>query len=296
MMRPNSFSTYHPMVNFSFFTVVIVCSMLLLHPFFLAVSILSSFLFALRLNGWKAIRFTLGFGLPLFAAVALLNPVFSHAGFTILFYVRNNPITLESILFGIASGGMVLGMLLWFSCYNTVMDSEKFIYLFGRFIPVIALLISMTLRFVPKLKGQLDVIRRAQSGFENGLKKSVIGRARSGIRHLSILITWALEDAVETSDSMKARGYGLSGRTSFSLYTLEKRDILCLCVMGGLLALLILGMVTDACYFQYYPFVKGTPIHPLSIAMMAGYTVFCFLPITLEALEDYKWRTLTSKT
>ncbi len=47
----------------------------------------------------------------------------------------------------------------WFSCYNKVMTSDKFIYLFGRLIPALSLILSMALRFVPGLTGQLKVIR-----------------------------------------------------------------------------------------------------------------------------------------
>lgn len=43
-----------------------------------------------------------------------------------------NPLTLESLWYGAAAGGMLVCILMWFHCYNVVMTSEKFIHLFGR--------------------------------------------------------------------------------------------------------------------------------------------------------------------
>ena len=43
-------------------------------------------------------------------------------------------------------------------------------------------------------------------------------KIRYALNMVSILVTWALENAIETADSMKSRGYGLRGRTAFSIY------------------------------------------------------------------------------
>ncbi len=52
---------------------------------------------------------------------------------------------------------------------------------------------------------------------------SLFNRIRAGFNMLSILVTWALENAIETSDSMRSRGYGLKGRTAFSIYKFTKK-------------------------------------------------------------------------
>ena len=43
---------------------------------------------------------------------------------------------------------------------------------------------------------------------------SLLQRLKNAITILSIMVTWALENAIETADSMKSRGYGLPGRTA----------------------------------------------------------------------------------
>ena len=139
-MRNNAFSTIHPAVIFTWFTAVLLFSMFFMHPVLIAVSLVCSFGYSIVLNGKKAVRFNLLYMLPLLLFMAALNPAFNHAGVTILFYLPNgNPITLESILYGAAAAAMFISVIMWFACYNAVMTSDKFIYLFGRIIPALRL-------------------------------------------------------------------------------------------------------------------------------------------------------------
>ena len=156
----------------------------------------------------------------------VINPAFNHEGATILTYLHTgNPLTLESIAYGIAAATMLAAMICWFSCYNEVMTSDKFVYLFGRIIPSLSLILSMSLRFVPRFKARIKEVSEAQRCIGRNVSNGgVIERARHGITILSIMVTWALENAIETADSMKSRGYGLQGRTAFSIYRLDKRD------------------------------------------------------------------------
>ena len=60
----DAFSRYHPLVNFLFFTLVLVYSMVLMHPVCLAVSLTGAIWYAVVLNGPKAVRFSLKVTLP----------------------------------------------------------------------------------------------------------------------------------------------------------------------------------------------------------------------------------------
>ena len=123
---------------------------------------------------------------------------------------------MESLIYGALSGLMLASILLWFSCYNKIMTSDKFIYLFGRIMPAISLLFSMVMRFVPNYKMQIQKISNAQKcigrDVSNGTVKEKI---RHGIKIISIMFTWALESAIDSADSMRSRGYGLKNRSSF---------------------------------------------------------------------------------
>ncbi|AVQ97098.1 energy-coupling factor transporter transmembrane protein EcfT [Ethanoligenens harbinense] len=290
----NRFQSYHPLVHFAFFAAVVICTLLLMHPVFLGVSFAAAMLYAVLLGRARALRFSLLFTLPMLAAVAVLNPLFVHQGMTMLFYIHDNPVTLEAVLFGAAASVMLAAMLLWFFCCNEVFTSDEFLYLFGRAVPSLALLLSMTLRLIPRFKTQIGRISRAQAAIGMGTGAGNLWkRARNGMRILSILITWALENAVETADSMKARGYGLPGRTAFSIFRFCGRDAICLAVIAAAVAACVLGQLTGTVYVQYYPYVKWTS-GPATAAVAAAYGVLCFLPAGLEGWGEWKWRSLQS--
>ena len=209
----DTFSRYHPVVNFLFFALVLVFSMVLMHPVCLLISLLGAVLYVIQLNGRKGLRLSLRIALPVMLLAALVNPAFNHAGMTILTYLpTGNPLTLESILYGLAAGCMLCAVLLWFVCYNRVLTSDKFVYLFGRVIPALSLVLSMTLRFVPRFKQQMDTVRQAQFCIgRDASSGSVWQRARKAVTIFSIMVTWALENAIETADRLKeglaAKGY-----------------------------------------------------------------------------------------
>ncbi|WP_414151167.1 energy-coupling factor transporter transmembrane component T [Acetobacterium carbinolicum] len=291
----DAFSTYHPIINFFYFVVVLTISVFFNHPVILGVSLTSAIIYSMVLQGWqKVLKFNFLFMLPMLIIVALINPLFNHAGVTILFYLKNgNPITLESIIYGIVMSVMLVQVIIWFSCYNIIMTSDKFIYLFGRIIPALSLIFSMVLRFVPKFKAQLKVISNGQKCIGRDITNgNILMRARHGVTILSIMVTWALENAIETADSMKARGYGLSGRTAFSLYRFDKRDKGMLAMMLGLLLLFIVGVSMGNTFVQYNPAIVISGINPVTFFSFFTYFIFgafCLMPVAVDGLSYLRW-------
>ena len=112
----DTFSGYHPLINFTYFVIVIGLSMFYMHPVFLTLSLIGSVSYSIYLKGRKTVKvFLLGM-LPVCLLAAAANPLFSHAGATMLFYLKDgNPVTLESIVYGLASGLMLAGVISWFS-------------------------------------------------------------------------------------------------------------------------------------------------------------------------------------
>jgi len=292
-MKNDAFSSYHPIVNMLFFVQTIVFSMLFMHPVCLAIAFLCAFSYSLYLGGKKALKFALMFLLPMLILAAVFNPAFSHQGVTILAYLPNgNPLTLESIVYGIAAAFMLITVVSWFSCYNIVMTSDKFVYLFGRIIPALSLILSMALRFVPRFQAQIKVIANAQRCLCRDISKGkLLKRARHGIKILSIMITWALENAVETADSMKARGYGLPGRTAFSIFRFDKCDCKALIFLLFCAVYIIIGAVLGGLNFLYYPAIHGEWT-PYSISLFAVYLVLCASPLIINKKEDFKWKAI----
>lgn len=292
------FTLPNPVVGLVFFVTVLGGGMCLTDPVFLAISLLGATACSGMLAGRRAARFWLRTALPLMLLVAVLNPLFVHTGFVILAYLPDgNPLTMEAVVYGCASGAMLAAVLGWFYCLNEMTDSDRMLYLFGRAAPALSMLLSMTLRLIPRMRRQLGRIAEAQRGVGADIHiGSVAVRARHGMRMLSILITWALENAVETADSMKARGYGLRGRSFYAVFRFEKRDACLLGVIAAEAAAVAAGLASGALRFQYYPYIRWARPTPLTFAAGAAFLLLNLTPCLLALREEMKWRSSISAT
>lgn len=295
--RMNEFKNYHPVVNFAYFFAVIAFSMIFINPFCLIVSLAGGVAYSVMLNGAKALKFNFFYILPLMLVSALINPAFNHEGVTILRYFPNgNPLTLESVLYGIAAACMIAGVIAHFSCYNKIMTSDKFVYLFGKIIPSLSLVLSMTLRFVPKFKAHIKEVSGAQKCVGRDVTDGgILSRAKNGIKILSIMITWSLENAVETADSMKSRGYGLPGRTAYSNYEFDRRDGAAFFWIVFLSAYIIIGAALGKLKFRYFPSILSVTFTPYGATVAAAYVLLFFTPVIIEIREVLRWKKLQSK-
>jgi energy-coupling factor transport system permease protein len=290
------FAGFHPVLNYLYFAYVALITVFFLQPALLIISLVSAFAWSVYLGRVRALRFGLMFVAPLMLVAAAFNPAFNHEGVTILWYLRDNPITLESIIYGVCAAAMIGGVIFWFSCYNAVMTSDKFIYLFGRDIPAMSLIISMALRFIPRYAAQTRRVASARRSIGMGVMSGgFIARVKSGGEILSVMVTWALENAVETSDSMRSRGYGLKGRTAYSIYRFDSRDRALLLLLCALMAVVIACALTGSLSVEFFPMFEMNAFTPLALLACACHTVLCLLPLALDLREDAVWRLSKSK-
>lgn len=285
-----SLATYHPVVSFSYFLIVIGMSMFYMHPVLVLISLISAILYSAILNKERT-KQTLKFTIIMALFVTIANAMFVNRGVTVLFYFRQNPVTLESICYGMTSGLMMASVVLWFSCYNEIITSDKFLYIFGKTLPSIALMASMTLRLVPKFIEQTKIIANSQKtvGLDYS-EGSIKMKIKSSMRILSILVTWTLEDAVQSADSMKARGYGIKGRTNFSIYRFIKRDMIMLGIICTLGLFLFMGYINGYGNLLFYPTIEKIKFDGLYTSIYISFFLITILPSFLELVEAYKWK------
>lgn len=168
-----------------------------------------------------------------------------------------------------------VSVIFWFNLFNQVITTDKFLYLFGRIIPNTALLLSMGLRYFPLFVKQSERINQAQKAlgiYEEGFFK----RTKNYLKTYTALVSWSLENALDTAISMKARGYGVAKRSSYSLYRFRKSDFLFFLLL--VLALITLILCADKTYF-----------------ILAFGSFLFFGGALLEVKENWKWHYLKSK-
>lgn len=290
------FYEYHPIISFLFFVIIIAFSMFVLHPVFLGISLVSSVTYSTMLNGRKAIKFNILYMLPTMIIAVLINALTNRKGTTSIIQITDNiTITYEALMFGIAAAVMILCVICWFSCYNKIITTDKFIYLFGKSIPSVSLVLSMIFRLVPRIKYQFKKTSSAQKylGYDisNG---NIVKRLKSLVKIVSIVMSWALENSIETADSMKSRGYGLKGRSTFSIYKFCPRDLVALMYIIISAIYIFYGILNNGIEYTYYPTVTMQFKNLYTASILFTYGLLCIMPIIIEIWEDIKWKYLKS--
>lgn len=295
-MKNSVFGSYHPVVNFIYFTFILVFSMVFMNPVCLLSSLFCSFVFYRLIYPEIPLKKTLGL---IFSAVFFLsvtNSLFSHNGVTILFYLPSgNPLTLESLLYGFFSGVMLSAVILWFMCLSKVISSEKIIWLFSRFSPSVSLLITMILSFIPKFTGHYKNIRDAEL-ISPGEGKNIKDKIKIAYSCFVSTVSFCLENAIETSDSMKSRGYGSGKRTFYSNYRFRDRDKICLLFIITASFFILCGAFSGQFYFRFYPDIQIKSHEPITVTLYISYFLSGLMPIYLEVKERAKWKHSESKT
>ena len=157
------FASCHPAAAFLFFAAVIGTTMFCLHPVVTPISLLFALCTVAVLCPQRTLLQCGIAALLLPPLSAALNALFSHAGVMVLLYLPSgNPLTRESLVYGAFAGGMLAAALVWFAAFHAVMTADKLLWLFSRLTPSLALLLSMTLRFVPRFRTQYAETAAAQ--------------------------------------------------------------------------------------------------------------------------------------
>ncbi len=295
----DEFSTYHPITNIVFFLGAIIMGMCFLHPVFVIVNLLASLVYLFIVKKRKAFK-DLIWILIVFLVITFINPFFNPSGDTVLFRVFiTTPYTLEALIYGVALGGMAASIFSWFACYNAIMTSDKFIYIFGGLIPSVSLVLSMILRLIPNLIRRTKQISSARAciGMAGDSSSSTREKIRNGTVVLSTLTSWSLEGGIITADSMKARGYGAAKkRTSFAEYKFGASNIILLIIFVLLIAGTIFCAASGGTYAEYTPTMKLTWFGDWYMLIgIIAYAIFLCIPLLIDIKEIIRWQILRSK-
>lgn len=310
-MKHTAFDTYHPLIAAVYLVVTLVFTMAAFQPVFVVLSFVVAVAYNLFLRGWRAELKTMAWQLPLLIIIALLNPVFSASGSTILFKIGHWGFFLESFAYGICMGLALVAVMQWFSNLAHILTSDKLMQLTGSTMPTIGLMITMILRLIPQFMrrsrsvhsaqevctaasaGRTEAHGRADKSAENG-EKPQLGffqrRAlaiRGTVRDLSVLMGWGMEDSLDTADAMRARGWGaVPKRSTYQRSDFRVRDGILLALMVLLVAISAVAASLACARFTFYPQLAA-------LGLWWGYVpyaVFLVIPFLLELKERALWK------
>ncbi len=270
--------------------------MCFIHPAFLVGSLILSFAYYLALKR-RCLKY-LAVMSGIFAAISLINPIFSIYGEHTLFtWPGGRPYTLEALCYGMVLAAMFMTVLTWFATYNEVMTGDKLLYCFGRLSPSVSLILTMVLRLVPSFQKKAEAIGGARKcigkSVESGTQKE---KVENGMTIVSSLTSWALEGGIVMADSMRSRGFGTGKRTGFSVYHMGKRDKVLLGLMIVFLGVIVICAFRGGMDVTYLPqiHISGTE-DGWTVLGTVCYLAFLSIPTVLHIWEELTWRILRSK-
>jgi hypothetical protein len=143
----------------------------------------------------------------------------------------------------------------------------------------------MSLEIVPRLREDYNMISFSRKSLEDKSKSTQV---------VSSLVGNALEDSIDRSDSMKARGYYTKGKRTSILPSINYRDIVFLIVELGVVILCILEIRKMNVRPEFFPKItlweKGVPV-----LFYVTYSILLLLPWMNEGKEALRWKISQNK-
>ena len=154
----------------------------------------------------------------------------------------------------------------------------------------------LALRFIPLFRKRLADIRDVQETKGISIKQGTVRtRARNGMYLLQILLTYSLEKAMQTADSMTARGYGLRKRSKYRLFPWKKRDTFGLIYLIVFFMIILTGWQLDQTVLVFDATFKPFKVEKDMSPYLIGWVFLVGLPIWSEGKELMKWQLLQRK-
>ena len=265
---------------------VSLITMLRVHPVVSVLSMCSGALSLLLYGGRGGLRALLRFCLPVGILLILFNLVFNRNGVTVLFYIGDAAVTLESILYALFTAFAFCGAVLWFSFFCAFLDSDRVYRLFARFSKGLAVIFSLSLALVPKILDKYEEIKlQDRAGTD---KKH---RFTQNILQLSALFSWVLADSFETAVSMKARGALLKEKRQTQKQKATVADILLWILCIACVALMFFSPPMLA---EIYPKFREEAYLTNSISYLPLLLLY-FSPVIFKIWEVTKWKFIARK-
>lgn len=295
LTKYSAFAIMHPWTNFIYIVLVLVVTMFTMNPVILAISYAASLVYGIYLNGSGFIKRNIVITVPVVIFSVLIQPIFNHSGVTPLFYINDNMVCLENIIYGAVISLLLIAVIQWCSVAAMYMSSEKMMYLFGSFIPSVGMIFSMILRMIPLMRKRYRQIHEAQMGLRGAeTKKGIFERIGHFTNEFSTLITWSLESSMETSMSMESRGYGLKGRTSFNRFRFTLKDAFTIIIMVICFVLVIIPIAGRKLSVYYLPMIYFTKFNAEGVLAVAAFVILAMIPMMIEITGSVQYKKRSS--
>jgi len=204
----------------------------------------------------QALRRALLLALPFVLVIALLNPLITRNGLTVIARLGEAPVlgrldvTLEALVYGVVLGLRALALILCCALYAAVVDPDEVLRLFRRVSFRSALTATLATRMIPVL--QRDGRRMADA------QRCRAGTPPSRVALVRAVAAGALDRAVDVAAALEVRGYGTARRPPRVRAPWSRHDLAFAAAALALVALAVGGRMAGAAAFGTYPLLHGS--------------------------------------
>lgn len=284
-------SAFHPVTALVYFVAVLVITMFCFSPAVAVCSAVGAFLFCAVTQSRRQFLSDLLFYAFIIAVLTITNPLFSHKGVTPLFFINGKAYTKEALFYGFTAGLSLTAVIMWCKVLGKVLTREKMLYIFGRKTPKAALVITMTMGFIPKLKRLHRQLIDALNCSGANTSDSRFDRLKKDCTVFTALCAGVLERGADTAASMKARGYGVEKRSFAHSFRFRPWDGVLTAIFSALFVAVLMFSADGQLSADFYPVIK---VHS-SILPAAMFALLCIYPFILEVKESIKWKYCLAK-
>lgn len=280
---------YHPFVITSFVFAFLIWETLSNHPLLKMLILIISWILMMELPEISLKQCIKG-NLMLICLVGVSNPIFQHRGEWVLFELGNTSITVESIAYGLDLGCMLAGMMNFLRMYSHMIHTDQILFMLAKISCNTAIVCSLSLQQLSRMKKQYQDIVYARSLWKPC--SSWKERIKENIAITSCMITWLMETSVETSLSMRSRGFQGKNRSNYTRYRWERRDRILLFLIWACIIIGFYGL--QGFSFWWYPsFYQEIEISKAMVFLIAIISI-TVLPLCLKKKEMCVWEDIKS--
>jgi energy-coupling factor transport system permease protein len=147
------------------------------------------------------------------------------------------------------------------------------------------MIVTICLRFIPTLKDRLKEIILIQKckGFDTS-RGNIMERIKGGLKVFDSLIVISLEESMQTADSIKARGYGATKRTSYLKYKLSNMDLIILTINLLFFVIILIGFYNGYGKYETYPTLQ---IINVNIYYLLLFFTHLLIPFIIDKERTY---------
>jgi energy-coupling factor transport system permease protein len=214
-------------------------------------------------------------GLPVAAAIMLVNALVARDGLTVIVRLGNVPVlghtdvTLEATVYGAILGLRAVALILCGLLYTLAVDPDEVLRLFRRVSFHSALTATLATRMVPILVRDGRRLAEAQ--------RCRPGPPPSRLALMRAACTGVLDRALDVAAALEVRGYGAARRPPPYRAPYSRHDAAFLASAVALVAVSVVARVDPAAPFAAYPSLRLTA-GPGALLLAAALVVAALLP------------------